>query len=153
MNEMGKPEWPKVFSKISSFENGVAIVNDGKNDMLMNRKGEILYKASAQYVVKGAREGVFFELEDKKTGKYLIANKEGKPLFTGMNELPHQGTRSYMVVERDGKYGLMNEIGQLKLPLIYDRLVYSKELDIWYAETETESGYMDEFGQKYWVKQ
>lgn len=152
INEKGQAEWAKKFKKISSFENGVAIVNDGKNDILINRKGEVLYKAPVQYMVKGAREGTFFELEDKKTGKYLIANKYGKPLFTGMSELPHQGTRSYMVVERDGKMGLINELGELKLSLNFDRLVYVKELDIWYAVKDVDYGYIDEFGQKYWVK-
>lgn len=144
----GKNEIPGQWENASGFKNGVAIVNNGKNDLLINRKGEILYTVPDRYTVEGTDEGIFFALEDKETHTFLLVNRNGQPLFTGMRKWPHGANRSYSVVEQDGKYGLINETGRLVIPLQYNNLVYEPLLDAWFAESY---GYIDQQGQKYWM--
>lgn len=151
INQQGKELWPKAFRSASGFDNDIAIVNDGKNYMLMNPKGEIIYKLPARYDLKTAFHGIFFVPKDTKTGMFMVMNRAGKALFTGMNRLPYDATRSYCVVVKDGYYGTINETGKVVIPIIYDRIVYTNKIDAWYVEKDGNQGYVDHLGTEYWI--
>lgn len=152
VNLAGETESPKRYIDAHGFDNGTAIVMTGEASMIINTKQEILYKAPPHYEIWRSQAGTFFEVFDKSTGKFLVTDKHGKELFTGMHLVNHTGNRSYITVEKDGKLGLINETGILRLQPIYKSLIYVKELDLWSAVKDEGYGYIDEQGLEYWVK-
>lgn len=151
INTQGKELWPKGFPAASGFENDIAIVNNGKNYMLMNTRGEIIFQLPGRYDLKTSFHGIFFVPRDIKTDKYMVMDRTGKTLYTGMSRLPYDATRSYCVVVKDGYYGTINEIGKVIIPLVYEKMSYIRELDAWYVEKDGRPGYVDHLGTQYWI--
>lgn len=151
INEHGKEIWPKGYEKATGFENDIAVVNDGTSYMLINRTGEIVYKVPSIYNVAVSFGGIFFILQHNLTMEYMVIDRTGKVLFTGMHRMPHQATRSYCIVEKGGRYGTINESGIVTIPIVYDRMVYIADIDAWYVEKGSIQGYVDHLGTEYWI--
>lgn len=109
-----------VYDDVSAFRNGIAVVMQQGKYGLINKAGEVVLPiryGSIEPLSSGRfelRNGTLAGLADSD-GRMIFA-----PKFNTITDLDN----GYVIVGRDGKYGLVTLKGMSTVPMVYDHILY-----------------------------
>jgi hypothetical protein len=110
------------YTSVTSFDNGIAIVERAGVKGLINRNGDILLAPRYDNIQPLTKQ--LFSITHKQL-KGLVDAKGNvliEPRFDELEDL----NNGYVLVKRDGKYGVLTLEGLSTIPLQYDKLIYDK---------------------------
>ena len=111
---------PFRYNYLGGFTNGISssfIENENAKMGLLDIKGNILLNPEYDFVYTSQDNMVYLKKDNKKG----LADKYGNNLLpTEYREDYHQFNEGLMIVEKDKKFGFVNDKGEMVIPLIYD---------------------------------
>lgn len=109
-----------VHDDVSAFRNGIAVVMQQGKYGLINKAGEVILPVRYE-TISPLASGRFELRNGNLTG---LADRDGRlifaPKFTTVTDLDN----GYIIVGRDGKFGLVTLSGLSTVPMVYDHILY-----------------------------
>ena len=123
-----------VHDDVSAFRDGIAVVMQNGKYGLINKAGQVVLPVRYE-AINPLATGRF---ELKNGNLKGLADKDGRlvfaPKFTEIKDLDNR----YIIVGREGKYGLVTLQGLSTVPLVYDYLLYDQYGDRYLALTQSD---------------
>jgi len=126
-NKSGKQVIPRKFKSAEAFSEGLAIVSeDGKKYGFINPKGETvipcIYDFASPFINATASVGIAKEVNGKVVKQYFVINKKGERISDIFDWIGWRDNKNELLMpaQRNGKYGFINAIGEIKIPFIFD---------------------------------
>ncbi len=137
------------FEEAYDFENGIAVVLKENGFGLIDRIGNELIEAQYEQLITTPYPIVFALLNEE----WFVLDKYGQSLFHTPFDAIGLYSCGRAIVIRNGKYGYINEKGQLEIPLVFDAktetiTLSAFENDVAIVQQKNKKGVIDVYGQK-----
>lgn len=126
-DDSGEQVFFQKFNSATPFSEGMAAVSiDGKKFRYINPKGEVMipfiYDHITPFINGTASVGISKEIDGKSVEQYFIINKKGERISGIFDYIHWRNNKNELLMPamRDGKYGFINGIGEIKIPFIFD---------------------------------
>lgn len=126
-NKSGQQAIHRKFKSASAFSEGLALVSEDKKKFgYINSQGELvipfIYEHISSFVNGTASVGISKENDGKSVEQYFIINKKGERISDFFDYISWRNNKNELLMpaERNGKYGFINGVGELKIPFIFD---------------------------------
>lgn len=126
-DKSGKQAIPTKYKLAFAFSEGLAPVSeDGKKFGYINPEGELvipyIYDHISAFVNGTASVGIAKEINGKAVNQYFLINKKGERISDIFDYIYWRNNKNELLMpaKRDGKYGFINGIGEIKVPFIFD---------------------------------
>lgn len=126
-DRFGKQVFSQKFKSALPFSEGMAAVSiDGKKFGYINPKGEVMipfiYDYITSFINGTASVGISKESDGKFVNQFFIINKKGERISDIFDDIIWRNNKNDLLMPamRDGKYGFINGIGEIKIPFIFD---------------------------------
>ena len=145
INENGKEVIPLIYDGASSFSGGLAEVEkDGKWGVI-NAEGTIIVDYEYDNIVKND-----YLIAVNKDKKWSILDKNGEKIINDIDadEITYtRGFNEYLIIKKDGKYGVLYKTGQEMIPCEYDFTRTSEDV-LTLCKGESDSVSIDRYGNE-----
>ena len=118
-----------VHDEVSSFDNGMAIAMQKGLYGLIDKKGDVILPI--RYESISLLPSGRFELQNGNLKG--LADTDGRQIFAPKFAAITDLNNGYVIVGREGKYGLASVRGLSTIPMIYDHILYDKYGDRYLA--------------------
>jgi hypothetical protein len=109
-----------VYDEVGLFKNGIAFVRLQQNWGMIDKTGKVLLPVRYQQVKLLPGKNFLIQINDLQG----LADASGKILILPKYKLLEDVGNGFAIVQRDGKYGVINLQGISTIPLMYDYIQY-----------------------------
>jgi hypothetical protein len=109
-----------VYDEVGLFKNGIAFVRLQQNWGMIDKTGKVLLPVRYQQVKLLPSKNFLIQINDLQG----LADASGKILILPKYKLLEDVGNGFAIVQRDGKYGVINLQGISTIPLMYDYIQY-----------------------------
>ena len=117
------------YHRAGSFKNGTAIVGKGNQYGIIDKSGQELVKIGYDHIIRNQFDN-YLTFSGKRMG---LVKKNGYeaiyPKYESVNDLGNGN----IIIGNRGKFGLINEQGISTIPMMYDKLVYDQNIDLFFG--------------------
>jgi len=125
---------------VTSFENGECRVQINGVTCLINQKGEVIFKPTLTKNTMGFYDGLSASYTTADRGGWGFYNRNNvwviKPQYDNVNDF----SGGLAIVEKAGKFGLIDTLGNFVIPMQYTSLIGNGALDGYFVVELTENG-------------
>src|SRR5690606_9510583 len=123
-----------VYDDVGQFISGLAIVMQKGQYGIINKSGEVVLPVRYDQIERLPTSRFELKTGDSKG----LADKDGRLIFAPRYSDLHDLDNGYVIVGRDGRYGLVTLNGVSTIPMMYDRIFYDSYGERYFALTEAE---------------
>jgi len=138
---------PMIYDEVLAFSNGLFRVKKSKKYGYVDYNGKVIIPLEYFYVQhRASSNGLFLVKKNWDEDEYFI-NLNNEKVFTPVGyDNVHPFLEGRAIVKKNGKYGFLDENGELVIPLIYDDAI-GFENKLARAELNTKIGFINSEGK------
>lgn len=142
MDTNGKMAIPFQYNQAgtSSFENGECRVQINGVTCIINRKGEVVFKPTLTKNTMGFYNGLSASYTTSDRGVWGYYNRNNVWVIKPQFDNAHSFSAGLAIVEKGGKFGLIDTLGNFVIPMQYTSLIGDAALDGYFVVELTEGG-------------
>ncbi|HEY9044677.1 MAG TPA: WG repeat-containing protein [Ohtaekwangia sp.] len=122
-----------AYDEVTAFQNGVAFVRQKQSWGTIDKSGKVLLPIRYQRVTLLPTKNFLIQTNDLEG----LADATGKILILPRFHKLEDAGNGFAIVERDGKYGVINLQGISTIPLMYDFIQYDRYNDFFIAQKKS----------------
>ena len=124
------------FDRAYPFREKAAIVKKGQRYGMVNTQGQLVVPAVYDRIVPTAANRYLVYQNDPQRGALVgLVSKAGKPLIHPKYESIQDLNNGYVIVGRNGKYGLLTVEGRTTIPMVHKELIHDPYNEVYLSVT------------------
>lgn len=129
INKLERLKIQPKYHRAGNFKNETAIVGRGNQYGIIDKSGQELVKIGYDKIIRNQFDN-YLTFSGKKIG---LVKKDGYeviyPKYESINDLGDGN----IIIGNHGKFGLVNEQGISTIPMMYDKLVFDREIGLYFG--------------------
>ena len=127
-DKLGKQVFAKKYKDAFAFSEGIAVVSEDEVCYgCINIKGEIIIPMKYNFItnfINGTATAILETKNGENKKRYFMIDKKGKQISEDFDfiDIRYNKDELLIIAKRDGKFGFINNLGEIKIPFIFDNV-------------------------------